>query len=110
MATYLHAGDIIDYTPSSAVSAGDVAVVGEIVGVATEDIAADELGSLTIEGVFALPKAVLSTSAITAGTRLYWDASAEQVTETASTHQVAGYATKAATATATTVEVKLARA
>jgi predicted RecA/RadA family phage recombinase len=110
MATYLHLGDVIDYTPSSAVSAGDVVVIGNIVGVATEDIAADDLGSLAIEGVFSLAKATLSTSAITQGTKLYWDASGEQVTETEGSNKVAGYATKAASASDTTVEVKLARA
>jgi len=52
MAIYKHKGESIDYTPTGAVTAGDVVVQGLILGVACNDIAANELGSLTIEGVF----------------------------------------------------------
>lgn len=108
-ATKKSEGKIIDYTPGSAVSAGDVVVLGEIVAVATADIAANVLGTLDVEGVFTFPKGVLSTDAITAGAKLYWDASGEVVTTTASTHKVAGYAIAAAAAATATVDVKLSR-
>lgn len=45
---------IIDHTPAGAVTAGDVVVVGGIVGVATHDITATELGQLRTTGVFRL--------------------------------------------------------
>ena len=46
----------IDYTPAAAVTGGDVVVLNGIVGVAVTDIAANELGSLAIEGIFQVPK------------------------------------------------------
>lgn len=96
------------YTPTAAVSAGDVVVVGELVCTAPRDIAANELGTLNIPvagPVKKFPKAVLSTSALTQGTKVFWDATNEIVTTTASSHKVAGYVWEAATATAATVSV-----
>ena len=103
MATYKHPGDEIDYTPGAAVAAGDAVVVGSIVGVATEAIAANALGSLAIRGVFAFPKDDSSGSAIAAGAQLYWDASNEVATTTASTHKKIGPCVKAADADDTEV-------
>ncbi len=109
MATKISEGLRIDYTPGSAVAAGDVVVIGEMVAVATEPIAANALGAVDVEGVFSFPKGVTSTDAITAGAKLYWNASGSVVTTTASSHKVAGYAVAAAAASATTVPVKLSR-
>ncbi len=44
-------GAAIDYTPSSAVTAGDVIVQGALVGIPANDIAANTLGALSITGV-----------------------------------------------------------
>jgi len=43
-ATFIHDGNAIDYTPGSDVSAGDVVVQGELVGVTKRDIPANTLG------------------------------------------------------------------
>ena len=51
-ATFVHDGASIDYTPGSAVAAGDVIVQGELIGVARTPIAANALGSLAVDGVF----------------------------------------------------------
>lgn len=110
LATYVAPGAAIDYTPGTAVAAGDVVVVGSIVGVATRDIAANALGALAIKGVFRVAKATTSVSAIAAGAKLYWDAGNEVATTVASTHKVLGYAVAAASATDDTVDVDLARA
>lgn len=99
----------IDYTPASAVASGDVVVIGDIVAVATEPIAANVLGAVDVEGVFTLPKATTSASAITAGAKLYWDASGEVATTTAGSNKTAGYAVAAAAAATATVDVKLSR-
>lgn len=99
----------IDYTPSIAVASGDVVVIGDIVAVATEPIAANVLGAVDVEGVFTFPKATTSASALTAGQKVYWDASGLVVTGTSSTHKTAGYVVAAAGATAATVDVKLGR-
>lgn len=75
-------GDYINYTPGSAVTAGDVIEVGSIPLVATSDIAASELGALATEGVFDVPK---TSDAFTAGDAVYWNSSGNPVTGTAGT-------------------------
>ena len=72
-AQFIHDGKSIDYTPSSDVTAGDVVVQGDLVGVAKLDIAADALGALAVAGVFDFPKATGGGSAIGAGANVYWD-------------------------------------
>ena len=72
-AQFVHDGGSIDYTPSSAVSAGDVVVQGDLVGVAKLDIASGALGALAVDGVFDFPKAAGGGSAIAAGALVYWD-------------------------------------
>lgn len=70
-ATFVQEGGSIDYTPGSAVAAGDVVVQGDLVGVAKRPIAANELGALAVEGVFDFAKG--GGVAYTVGTILYWD-------------------------------------
>lgn len=70
---YIGRGEAIDYTPTSAVTAGDVVVLGDLVGVAKRDIAANELGSLHVAGMLDFPKATGASTGITAGTNVYWD-------------------------------------
>ncbi len=109
-ATFKHDGKRIDYTPVAAVLAGAVVVQGGFVGVATAPIAANEQGSLAIEGVFEFPKAGGSGgSAFAVGERVDWDESASQIVaaEGTTTTRQAGFVTKAAAATDTTVQVKL---
>ena len=63
-AIYVQPGNAIDYTPTADVAAGDVVVLGTIIGVASYDIAANTLGALNVSGVFDMPKA---SGAVTAG-------------------------------------------
>ena len=107
MATFRHDGAAVDYTPDAAVTAGDVVVQGELVGVAKSDIAASALGALAVEGVFDFAKDTGSASAITAGSLCYWDAGNEVATTTASTHKLIGKAVEAAAAADATVRIKL---
>ena len=72
--TFVQRGESIDYTPSSDVSAGDVVVLGDLVGVAKLDIQANTLGALAVSGVFDFPKATGVGSAIARGVLVYWDA------------------------------------
>ena len=80
MAQFIHDGDAIDYTPASDVSAGDVVVQGELVGIAKRDIKAGELGALAMVGVFDFPKATGGGTAIAIGTKLFWDEAAREAT------------------------------
>jgi len=77
----IHDGDTIDYTPGSIVSAGDVVVQGELIGVAGLNIPANTLGALNVSGVFDFPKATGGGTAITAGAKVYWDAGDQEAKE-----------------------------
>lgn len=74
MAKYIQRGDSVDYTPSSDVTAGDVVVQGDLVGVAKLDIKTGALGALAVSGVFDFAKTSGASTAITAGTKVYWNA------------------------------------
>lgn len=114
-AQYLQPGELIDYTPGSAVDAGDVVVLGTLVCVAPRDIAAGALGQLATTGVHRLPKV---TGAISAGALVYWAAAGNPVggtagsgaaTTTATSNTLAGKAVAAAASGDATVDVLLNR-
>ncbi len=111
LVSYVQRGDSLDYTPSSAVAAGDVVVVGDLLGVAVRDIPAGTLGSLLVEGVFDWPKATGGGSAITGGDTVYWDVSEQVATGTSSGNVKIGKAVPAgASDSDTTVRAKLFQA
>jgi predicted RecA/RadA family phage recombinase len=72
-ARFVQTGNAIDYTPDADVSAGEVIVQNDLVGVAKLDIKADALGALAVTGVFDFPKATGGGTAIAAGVWLFWD-------------------------------------
>ena len=80
-ARFIHDGNSIDYTPGADVSAGDVVVQGDLIGIAKLNIASGALGALAVTGVFDVPKATGVGAAIGAGLKVYWDA-AEAVAKT----------------------------
>jgi predicted RecA/RadA family phage recombinase len=104
MADYVQDGDLIDYTPSSAVAAGDVIQVGKIVTVAPRPIAANKLGAVAVEGVWALPKPTGAGTDYAQGSKVYWYSS-QAVTGV--TGVQAGYVVAAPATTDTTVKVLL---
>lgn len=107
IATFVHDGDAIDYTPSAAVAPGDVVVQGELIGIAKTAIAANVLGALAATGVFDLPKATGASTAITAGALVYWDATNHVATATATGNKLLGKTIAAATDADATVRVRL---
>lgn len=106
-AIFIHDGNSIDYTPGANVSAGDVVAQGELVGIAKLDIVANALGALAVTGVFDLPKATGAGTAITAGAKVYWNATASQATTTASGNKYLGKTVRAAADGDATVRVRL---
>lgn len=72
----------IDYTPGSAVTGGDVIVQGSIVGVAPIDIAANDLGALTVNGLQKVPK---TTAAWLVGVPVHWNPTGDPDSGTAGT-------------------------
>lgn len=68
-------GKVLAFTNGgSAIASGDVVVIGQTLGVATEAIANGETKSVAIEGVFTCPK--VSGAVIAQGESLSWDVSA----------------------------------
>ncbi len=99
---YIQKGEVLQYTPSGAVVAGALVIIGTLAAVALSDIAASTTGTVQITGVFRLAKA---TGAISQGVKVYWDATNSNVTTTASGNTLIGVAAKAETSGATTVDV-----
>jgi predicted RecA/RadA family phage recombinase len=109
MSVTVQEGKYIDYTAGSTIAAGDVVVIGSLVGVAPRPIANGADGVVQIEGVCAMPKPSAGSGAetISAGAQvLYYATSgiANTVTGTA-----AGYAVAEAVTGSSTVNVKLER-
>jgi len=70
--TRVAVGHNIDHTPVSAVSAGQVVIQDNLVGIANLDIAAGVLGALSIDGIFDVVKA--EEALATVGAEVFWDA------------------------------------
>jgi len=103
MASYVQDGDVLDYTPGSAVAAGEVVVIGAMVAVAPRPIAANALGALAVEGVWSMPCATGATGA--QGSAINWYATSGVAH--ASTGVAAGKLAKARAAGDTSVHVLL---
>lgn len=107
LAKYVSEGKSVDYTPATDVDAGAVVVQGDLVGVAVAAIAANVLGALAVSGVFDIAKSTGSSSAITAGSKIYWDAASQVATVTAGDNKYVGKAVAAASDDDETVRVRL---
>lgn len=99
-------GNSIPHTPGSAITAGDVVVQGDLVAIAEVDIAANELGALSVRGIYKLPKN--TAQAFSVGDLLFWDDSADELTTTSTSNKLAGKCTQAQLAADTTALVLLA--
>ena len=104
-AQFIHDGDAIDYTPGVDVAAGDVVVLGDLVGVAKREIKAGVLGALAVTGVFDFAKANDSSHIV--GTLLYWDDTTNIVTGDANAGKQVGKVVRDAATTDATVRVRL---
>lgn len=111
---FLQSDGTMDYAPATTdVAAGDVVVVGSVVGVVRYPIKVGELGSLAISGLVRVAK---TSAAITAGAPVYWNPSGNPQggtegsgasSTTAADGTFMGWATKAAGATDETATVRL---
>lgn len=102
---YVMSGDVMDYTAGSAVSVGQVILVGKRIGVALTAIAAGATGALRMDGVFTIAK--LSTDVVAQGDLLYWDNANSRLTTTVGTNVLAGYAFAASGSGVTTVQINI---
>lgn len=113
-ARFLQQGESIDYTPGSAVGAGDVVVLNGVPLPAKLDIAANALGALETLGAFAVVK---DASVFTAMDPVYWNATGDPVggvvgtgaaTSSAAGNSLMGFAILGALTGDATVNVKIA--
>lgn len=97
MAKYVQPGEIMEYQTTDALNFGDVVSLGSRIGVAAADIAAGEVGSVAVAGVFDFPKSASETADTDCGTPVYWDTTNKVITAAApakddTTKVPAGYA------------------
>lgn len=104
IARYQQPGSTIDFinSTSNTIKAGQVVSLTTRIGVAGTEIAASAVGSLHVKGVFSMPKA---TGAIAIGAAVYYNASTDKITTTASSAIPAGWAIAAAKSEDATVQV-----
>ncbi len=70
-AQFIQHGECVDFTPAVDIAAGDVVVVGDLVGITKRDIKAETLGAIAVEGVFDVDKDANDKFAL--GEKVYWD-------------------------------------
>lgn len=101
-------GDVLSATLTSAVSSGDVVELGDCIGIALADYAANAEGQYYVEGIFEFKIASATTASV--GDKLMWDTSAGQIASgTAASGDIEdfGVAAQASASGDTSVLVKL---
>lgn len=83
MKNIVQAGKVIPFTAGANVTSGQVVRIGNILGVATADVANGASGLAAIDCVATVPK--VSAAVIAAGESLTWDASAAAFDDNAAT-------------------------
>jgi predicted RecA/RadA family phage recombinase len=109
MADTVQKGYYLDHTASGAIAAGDVVVIGSLVGVAPRPIANGAVGVVAVEGVYSVPKhsSGANSETIAAGAQVKWYATSGVATTVTGVNM--GYAVAQAVTGASTVIVKLER-
>jgi predicted RecA/RadA family phage recombinase len=105
-ARYVQKGESINFTPETAVAAGDLVIENDLVGVAKLDIEAGKLGAVAVVGVYEFPKGA-AAAAIAFGKKVYWDATNGVVVTTATGNTLIGKAVGDAAADDATILVLL---
>lgn len=93
---------MMNYTPSGAIAVGEVKAVNDILGICHRPIADGELGALAISGG---TYECTGDAVIAAGVHVYWDDSANKVTETIGSNKYFGKTVSACTGDAELCEV-----
>lgn len=108
---FLQEGVSLDFVPATDVLAGDVVVLGELVGIVQRDTKAGELGSISVDGVYAMPKSTGTGTSMLAGVILFWNATTKLVTTNAAAgvNKMLGKAIWPALDTDTKVRVRLSQ-
>jgi len=104
-AAFWQKGESLDYVngTSDIIEANTIMVYGSRIGVIGTDIKPGELGSIHVVGVFEMP--LSDSTAVDAGTEVYWDGNG--ITATAGSNTKAGFAAQAAEAGSDTILVSI---
>lgn len=97
----------MNHTPVAAIAAGEVVIVGGIVGICVRPIAAGELGGLNISGGTYM---VMGDGIIAKGVDVYWVDATNKVSATAGANKYFGVTVEACTGDGAIFEVAHARA
>ncbi|MFE3837914.1 DUF2190 family protein [Pseudogemmobacter sonorensis] len=106
MKNYVQPGNTVTFTASGTVTSGQPVTMGSLFGVAVTDATNGQSFEATLAGVFDLPKA---TGAVTAGAKVYFDASEGKVTtdDDEGANALIGAAIEGAASDAITARVRL---
>lgn len=103
MKNFVQKGDTIKYTAGAAISSGDIVEIGQLIGIAVDDVANGEEGIASLQGVYEVAKK--AAVAFSQGDIVYFEAGeASDVVG-----KVMGYAMEAAAGGDATLKVKLER-
>jgi len=105
MRNYEHEGNSITVPATAEITSGNIVVIGSIVGIAAVDAKIGEDFTLSLKGVYRLPK--VAALAIAVGDKVYYDSAAKLVNKTASGNTLLGVATEAAANPSADVAVRL---
>jgi len=94
MKNFIQDGCVLDLPAPYARNAGEMALIGSILGVAACTLSNGQVGAFHTKGVFEINK--LSTDVVTVGAKLYWDDTNKRLTLTSTSNTLAGVATAAA--------------
>lgn len=94
MKTFIEDGDVLELVASGTIASGDIVLVGSLLGVAHMAAVLNDKLSVSMRGVFTLPK--LTGTAWAEGDDLYYDSSAVKVTKVSQGNTYAGIAAAAA--------------
>lgn len=97
----------IDFTAGSSIAAGDVVLIGTLVGVAVNDIGSGATGVVDTKGIYVVP--AVNTAAFSVGDVLYWDNVAKKATKTSTGNTRMGVCVIAKAEAGTTCYVLLNR-
>jgi predicted RecA/RadA family phage recombinase len=104
-AIYVHEGVTTPIVTDVEIPAGNVVVLGKLVGIAKYGICENSRGSITVAGVFDVVKD--PTTNIPAGTILYWSKISFHVIKNAYAHSMIGVAVAHAPAGSRSVKLRL---
>jgi len=105
MKNYVQRGDVLDYVATATITSGDVIEFTDCIGVAAKDAVSGATVAVAMTGVFNLAK--VAATAWSLGDKLYWDATNNELTTTATANIPVGIAAADAASADTTAKVLL---